>query len=192
MARILIWTYFVFYSRIFIHRRPSRRRSHHRTRGEQTSVVELVAPEDVLAKMTYAIANPVSSHLVEKVHHWPGVESLSAIEKDVPLTASKPARFFDHDNDELPHVVQLQFRRAPAFESLSQAEYARLVRDSIQRAEADAAGVNAVKIQLACARTGANKRLRYAFTGTPMNPSGAETGARGNLRDSDTTVSRYF
>jgi hypothetical protein len=52
---------------------------------EQTSVVELPTPEDVLAKMTYAIANPCSSHLVEKVHHWPGVESLTAIEEEVPL-----------------------------------------------------------------------------------------------------------
>jgi hypothetical protein len=106
---------------------------------EQTSVVELVAPEDVLAKMTYAIANPVSSRLVEKVHHWPGVGSLSAIEDDVPLTASKPTRFFDHDNDDLPNVVQLDFRRPPGFESLNQAEYAKLVRDSVQKAEADAA-----------------------------------------------------
>lgn len=40
--------------------------------------------------MVYAIANPVSSHLVDKVHHWPGVESLAAIEEDVPLVASKP------------------------------------------------------------------------------------------------------
>jgi hypothetical protein len=32
--------------------------------SEQTSVVELVAPEDVLAKMVYAIANPVTGHLV--------------------------------------------------------------------------------------------------------------------------------
>jgi hypothetical protein len=107
--------------------------------SEQTSVVELINPEDVLGKMTYAIANPVSSHLVERVHHWPGVESLSAIEEAVPLTASKPARFFDHDNGELPDIVQLQFRRAPGFESLSQAEYVKLVRDSVERAEADAA-----------------------------------------------------
>jgi iron only hydrogenase large subunit-like protein len=38
-------------------------------------VVELPNSEDVLAKMTYAIANPCSSHLVDRVHVWPGVES---------------------------------------------------------------------------------------------------------------------
>jgi hypothetical protein len=51
--------------------------------------------------MVYAIANPCSSHLVEKVHHWPGVESLTAIEQNLPLVASKPARFFDKDNADL-------------------------------------------------------------------------------------------
>jgi hypothetical protein len=43
----------------------------------------------------YAIANPVTSHLVARVHHWPGVESLTAIDRNRPLTASKPVRFFD-------------------------------------------------------------------------------------------------
>jgi len=70
--------------------------------SEQTSVVELVKPEDVLAKMVYAIANPVTGHLVERVHHWPGVESLTAIDHDVPLTATKPIRFFDPENGDLP------------------------------------------------------------------------------------------
>ena len=56
-------------------------------------MVELVKPEDVLAKMVYAIANPVTGHLVERVHHWPGVESLTAIDHNVPLTATKPVRY---------------------------------------------------------------------------------------------------
>jgi putative transposase len=107
--------------------------------SEQTSVVELPNPEDVLAKMAYAIANPCSSHLVEKVHHWPGVESLTAIEEDLPLVASKPSRFFDPNNGDLPDVVQLGFRRAPGFERLSHAEYAALVREQVDKAVARAA-----------------------------------------------------
>jgi hypothetical protein len=107
--------------------------------SEHTSVVELPDPEDVLGKMVYAIANPVSSHLVEKVHHWPGVESLSSIEEDLPLAASKPSRFFDPDNDNMPGAVQLYFCRAPGFEHLSHGEYTELVRSSVAKAEADAA-----------------------------------------------------
>jgi putative transposase len=107
--------------------------------SEQTSVVELPNPEDVLAKMAYAIANPCSSHLVERVHHWPGVESLTAIEEDLPLVASKPSRFFDPNNGDLPDVVQLGLRRAPGFERLSHAEYAALVRGHVDQAVARAA-----------------------------------------------------
>ena len=106
---------------------------------EQTSVVELVKPEDVLAKLVYAIANPVSSHLVDKVHHWPGVESLTAIDQDLPLVATKPLRFFDQNNENLPELIELRFERAPGFEDLSHDEYAKLVRDEVAKAEKKAA-----------------------------------------------------
>src|SRR5512140_2930548 len=106
--------------------------------SEQTSVVELPNPEDVLAKMTCAIANPCSSHLVDRGHVWPGVESLTAIEEGVPLVASKPTRFFDANNGDLPDVLQLGFRRAPGFEGLSHGEYARIVREHVDQAVARA------------------------------------------------------
>ncbi len=44
--------------------------------SEQTSVVRLVEPTDILDKMTYALTNPVKDGLVEKAHHWPGVSSV--------------------------------------------------------------------------------------------------------------------
>ena len=107
--------------------------------SEQTSVVELVKPDDVIAKMIYAITNPVTGHLVERVHHWPGVESLTAIDYNLPLTASKPVRFFDRENGDLPDVIDLHFRRAPGFEHLSHAEYSKLLRDKVVEAEEKAA-----------------------------------------------------
>lgn len=106
---------------------------------EQTSVVELPNAEDILAKMAYAIANPCSSHLVEEVQQWPGVESLTAIEQNLPLVASKPTRFFDHDNLDLPDAVQLHLRRAPGFEQLNHQDYAKLVREQVDLAVAKAA-----------------------------------------------------
>jgi putative transposase len=112
---------------------------------EQTSVVELPNPDDVLAKTVYAIANPCSSHLVEKVHHWPGVESLTAIEEDLPLVVSKPSRFFDPANANLPDVVQLHFRRAPGFERLTHVQYAKLLREQVDQATAKAAEERRVK-----------------------------------------------
>jgi putative transposase len=112
---------------------------------EPTSIVELPNAEDVLAKMTYTIANPCSSHLVDRVHVWPGVESLTAIELDVPLVASKPARFFDPDNDDLPDVVQLHFRRAPGFERLSHEQYAKFWPHAAQVRDRRAARVHVVR-----------------------------------------------
>ncbi len=48
-----------------------------------------------------------------------------------------------------------------------------------------------VTITLSAVPTGANRRLRYAFTGTKGAGGGLRTGARGNLRDSDPTPSRH-
>ena len=131
---------------------------------EQTSVVELPNPEDVLNKMVYAIANPVSSHLVDKVHHWPGVESLTAIELDLPLVASKPSRFFDPDNGDLPDIVQLHFRRAPGFERLSHVQYAKLLHDNVAQAEAKAA---AERLEKGIRIVGRKAVLRQHWSASP-------------------------
>jgi hypothetical protein len=64
---------------------------------------------------------------------------LTAIEQNLPLVASKPTRFFDHDNDDLPEVVHLHLRRAPGFEHLSHHDYAKLVREKVDLAVAKAA-----------------------------------------------------
>jgi putative transposase len=131
---------------------------------EATSVVELANPEDVLAKMVYAIANPCSSHLVERVHHWPGVGCLTAIEEDVPLVARKPSRFFDRDNTDLPEVVQLGFRRAPGFECLSHAEYTKLVREQVAQAEAKA---KAERLEKGIKLVGRRNVLRQHWNASP-------------------------
>jgi hypothetical protein len=85
------------------------------------------------------LAAAISSHLVDKVHHWPGVESLTAIDHDVPLVATKPLRFFDQNKQDLPELVELRLARAPGFEHLSREEFAKLLRDEIAKAEKAAA-----------------------------------------------------
>src|SRR6266536_2268807 len=72
--------------------------------NEQTSVVELVEPEDVLDKMVYALVNPVADHLVERVQDWPGVSSLAATLAGNPLVANRPRTFFRPDGDTPPAV----------------------------------------------------------------------------------------
>jgi len=52
-------------------------------------------------------------------------------------------------------------------------------------------GADTVKITLASAPTGANKRLFYAQNQIPFTCIGTPNGARGNLRDSDATPSKH-
>lgn len=54
----------------------------------------------------------------------------------------------------------------------------------------DVTGPDTVAITLTEAPTAEDRHVRYAFTGNRGSPSGPMTGARGNLRDSDTTRSR--
>jgi hypothetical protein len=105
---------------------------------EQSSAVELVTPDDVLAKMVYAITNPVKDNLVAQTRHWPGVDCLSAIEQQVPLVASKPLRFFRQDNDLLPPVVSLDFVRPPGFEHLSHQVWLETLHTRIGEVESNA------------------------------------------------------
>jgi putative transposase len=106
--------------------------------NQQTSLVELVGAEDVLAKTVYTLTNPAKDHLVERTVHWPGATSLRATIYGTPIRARRPLRFF-RANGPLPARVQLHCVRAPGCEQLSDAEYAELLRSAISVVEADAA-----------------------------------------------------
>ena len=105
---------------------------------EQTSAVELVQPQDVFEKMVYAFANPVADHLVEKVHHWPGVSSLQAMEAGKPLTAHRPKAFFRSDGD-MPPAVSLPLFMPPDLALSTRAEFMAGLQKRIVAAEQAAA-----------------------------------------------------
>jgi len=52
-------------------------------------------------------------------------------------------------------------------------------------------GDDTVVLTLSAMPVGGNQRVTYAMNGIPGQPAGPTTGARGNLRDSDTTESRH-
>jgi hypothetical protein len=95
--------------------------------SEQTSVVRLVEPSDILDKMAYALANPVQGGLVEKAHHWPGASTLPALLHDKPLVASRPRHFF-RDDGGMPEVVTLDISRPTAYRDLCHRDFAALER----------------------------------------------------------------
>ena len=102
--------------------------------SEQTSVVRLVDPDDVIEKMSYALTNPVKDGLVEKAHHWPGVSALGSILHGKPVAARRPKHFF-RDDGTMPEEVTLSFARPRGYEHLTAAEFAALVTDRIRQVE---------------------------------------------------------
>ncbi len=106
--------------------------------SEQSSVVRLVTPDDVIDKMTYALGNPVKDKLVDKAHRWPGVTSVDFLVHGRPLTASRPKHFFREEGP-MPETVSLSFERPEGFEHFSAAEFAAMVLDRVRGVEEAAA-----------------------------------------------------
>lgn len=105
---------------------------------EQTSVVQLVQPDDLLDKMVYAFCNPVADHLVESAHHWPGVSSLSATLADEPLTATRPVTFFRADGN-MPSSVSLALHLPPELIAGDRATFVARLQQHVAAREAAAA-----------------------------------------------------
>ena len=80
--------------------------------SEQTCVVKLVGRQAVLDKLIYTATNPVLSHLVERVHHWPGVNGFAALLTGRPLRATRPLHFFRPDG-EMPDALELALTIPP-------------------------------------------------------------------------------
>jgi putative transposase len=80
--------------------------------SEQVCVVKLADPDAVMDKLVYTAANPVQDHLVDRVHHWPGVNGLAALLAGRPLRATRPLHFFRADGP-MPDAVELRLTIPP-------------------------------------------------------------------------------
>jgi putative transposase len=76
-------------------------------RSDHVCVVRLVDREDVMDKLVYTATNPVKDGLVDKVHHWPGVNGLGALLAGRPLRADRPWHFYRRDGV-MPDAVELR------------------------------------------------------------------------------------
>ena len=61
---------------------------------EELCLVELMTPNDVIDELVYVATNPVKHGLVERVHHWPGPPTVSALLNGRPLRARRPAHYY--------------------------------------------------------------------------------------------------
>jgi REP element-mobilizing transposase RayT len=80
--------------------------------SEQVCVVHLVDPVDVMHKLVYVATNPVKDRLVEKAHHWPGVNGLAALLGGHTLHATRPRHFF-RATGPMPAAVTLTLALPP-------------------------------------------------------------------------------
>jgi hypothetical protein len=62
--------------------------------SEQVCVVKLVGRDPVMDKLVYTACNPVQADLVDRVHHWPGVNGLVPLLAGRSLRATRPLHFF--------------------------------------------------------------------------------------------------
>jgi len=80
--------------------------------SEPPCLVRLIDTADVIAKVVYAATNAVKDHLVERVHQWPGVNTLAALLNRRPITIRRPRHFFRSDGP-MPETVTLELVLPP-------------------------------------------------------------------------------
>jgi REP element-mobilizing transposase RayT len=80
--------------------------------SEQVCVVKLVGRDAVMDKLVYTATNPVQDHLVDRVHHWPGVNGLPELLAGRCLRARRPLHFFRPDGP-MPEVVEMRLTIPP-------------------------------------------------------------------------------
>jgi REP element-mobilizing transposase RayT len=80
---------------------------------EPVCVVKLVGREAVMDKLVYTATNPVQDHLVERVHHWPGVNGLPALMAGRPVHATRPLHFFRPEGP-MPRAVEMRLTIRPS------------------------------------------------------------------------------
>jgi hypothetical protein len=101
--------------------------------SEQVCVVKLVDHEAVMDKLVYTATNPVQDHLVDRVHHWPGVNGLAALLAGRPLRARRPRHFF-RPHGPMPEEVEMRLTIPP--ELGPEAEVLAELRERVQAVEA--------------------------------------------------------
>jgi hypothetical protein len=80
------------------------------------SAVSNTAPEDVVRKAAYILANPVAAGLVRAGSEWPGLWTAPEQLGVATLTVTRPTFFFN-PKGRMPKAVQLRLTTPPGFES---------------------------------------------------------------------------
>ena len=103
------------------HKMLAKAQNAHRGRGENLwsseppSLVQLVGVDDLLEKLVYVATNPVKAGLVDRAHHWPGVQGLDALLNRRTIVVRRPKQFF-RAGGSMPEEVTLELGLPPGIE----------------------------------------------------------------------------
>ncbi|HYD42184.1 MAG TPA: hypothetical protein VEB43_15260, partial [Anaeromyxobacter sp.] len=125
------------------------------------SAVELVAPEDVVEKVAYTLANPASADLVEHGRQWPGVWSDPRRIGGPGERVERPGHYFA-ENGSMGDFATLEFSVPPGFASAE--AFRAMVVARVKELEDEAAA----RREARCAAVlGARRALKQEHTGRP-------------------------
>jgi putative transposase len=102
--------------------------------SEHCSDVLLTDREDILNKILYVDANPVSAELVQSASQWPGLISRPSDYTAGPVMIDRPDIFF-RENGTVPEKVPLKLVVPPAFADMSPQEFRQLVERELHTKE---------------------------------------------------------
>lgn len=102
--------------------------------SEHYSAIPLETREEVLEKIVYVLANPVSARLVPRARSWPGLRSTPEDYTSKPSVVGKPLLYFRRTSD-IPKKTVLEVVKPAIFDDLDDEEFAHLVSSELQARE---------------------------------------------------------
>ena len=106
--------------------------------SEEVCIVRLVDREAVIEKLVYTATNPVKDRLVERTHHWPGVNGYPRLLAGRALQATRPTHFFRKEGGTMPEKVELPLVIPPELGAREEVIATLRVRvEAIERAAAE-------------------------------------------------------
>lgn len=131
--------------------------------AEEPCVTRLLDRSAIIAKLTYAAANPVKDFLVEKAVQWPGANGYRHLLSGRTLRARRPHHFF-REGGSMPEEVELELVIPPVLGTRE--EVVAEVRARVERIES--------AIKRHCLKTGRRilgrgRVLRQSWTASPKS-----------------------
>ncbi len=99
--------------------------------------VELVSDDDVVDRMAYTLANPVSAGLVRRSRRWSGFTTAGNKFGSV-MKFERPGFFFDAKNPDVPSEVEIRVVRPGVLKSLTDEEFENRLAEAMHELEAKA------------------------------------------------------